>query len=61
MLSSVNSKAQKELLVQFGIGTDLNTIDKKVTLKLDTKTDINATNFQKSRCRIAAIQYNSRE
>lgn len=43
MLSSVNSKAQKELLVQFGILTDLNTIDKKVTLKLDTKTDINAT------------------
>ena len=44
MLSSVNSKAQKELIVQFGIGTDLNTIDKRVTLKLDTKTDINATN-----------------
>ena len=50
MLSMKHSKPQQELLVQFGIGKDLHSIDKKVTLKLDTGADVNAfnqTTFQK--------------
>ena len=45
-----HSKPQQELLIQFGIGKDFHFIDKKVTLKLDTGTDVNAfnrTTFQK--------------
>ena len=50
MLSMKHSKPQQELLVQFGIGKDFHSIDKKVTLKLDTGVDVNAfnrTTFQK--------------
>ena len=44
MLSMKHSKPQQELLVQFGIGKDFHSIDKKVTLKLDTGADVNAFN-----------------
>ena len=50
MLSMKHSKSQQELLIQFGIGKDFHSIDKKVTLKLDTGADVNAfnrTTFQK--------------
>ena len=50
MLSMKHSKPQQELLIQFGIGKDFHSIDKKVTLKLDTGADVNALNrttFQK--------------
>ena len=50
MLSMKHSKPQQELLIQFGIGKDFHSIDKKVTLKLDTGADVNAfnrTTFQK--------------
>ena len=50
MLSMKHSKPQQELLVQFGIEKDFHSIDKKVTLKLDTGADVNAfnqTTFQK--------------
>ena len=50
MLSMKHSKPQQELLVQFGIGKDFHSIDKKVTLKLDTGADViafNQTTFQK--------------
>ena len=50
MLSMKHSKPQQELLIQFGIGKDFHSIDKKVTLKLDTGADVNAFNrstFQK--------------
>ena len=50
MLSMKHSKPQQELLVQFGIGKDFHSIDKKVTLTLDTGADVNAfnwTTFQK--------------
>ena len=50
MLSMKHSKPQQELLVQFGIGEDFHSIDKKVTLKLDTGADVNVfnwTTFQK--------------
>ena len=50
MPSMKHSKPQQELLVQFGIGKDFYSIDKKVTLKLDTGADVNAfnqTTFQK--------------
>ena len=50
MLSMKHSKPQQELLVQFGIGKDFHSIDKKITLKLDTGADVNAfnrTTFQK--------------
>ena len=50
MPSMKHSKPQQELLVQFGIGKDFHSIDKKVTLKLDTGADVNAfnqTTFQK--------------
>ena len=45
-----HSKPQQELLIQFGIGKDFHSTDKKVTLKLDTGSDVNAfnqTTFQK--------------
>ena len=64
---SVNSKLQKELFIQFGIGLSLycDSIDKKVILMLDTGTDINALNrktFQKlSKCGITAFKCNSRK
>ena len=45
MLSMKHSKPQQELLVQFGIGKDFHSIDKKVTLKLDTGADVNALNW----------------
>ena len=44
MLSMKHSKPQQELLIQFGIGKDFHSIDKKVTLKLDTGADVNAFN-----------------
>ena len=50
ILSMKHSKPQQELLIQFGIGKDFHSIDKKVTLKLDTGADVNAfnrTTFQK--------------
>ena len=50
MLSMKYSKPQQELLIQFGIRKDFHSIDKKVTLKLDTGADVNAfnrTTFQK--------------
>ena len=50
MLSLKHSKPQQELLIQFGIRKDFHSIDKKVTLKLDTGADVNAfnrTTFQK--------------
>ena len=50
MLSTKHSKPQQELLIQFGIRKDFHSIDKKVTLKLDTGADVNAFNrtiFQK--------------
>ena len=50
VLSMKHSKPQQELLVQFGIGKDFHSINKKVTLKLDTGADVNAfnrTTFQK--------------
>ena len=50
MLSMKHSKPQQELLIQFGIRKDFHSIDKKVTLKLDTGADVNAfnrTTFQK--------------
>ena len=50
MLSMKHLKPQQELLIQFGIGKDFHSIDKKVTLKLDTGADVNAfnrTTFQK--------------
>ena len=45
MLSMKHSKPQQELLIQFGIGKDFHSIDKKVTLKLDTGADVNAFNW----------------
>ena len=50
MLSTKHSKPQQELLIQFGIRKDFHSIDKKVTLKLDTGADVNVfnrTTFQK--------------
>ena len=44
MLSMKHSKPQQELLIQFSIGKDFHSIDKKVTLKLDTGADVNAFN-----------------
>ena len=44
MLSMTNSKPQQELLVQFAIGKNFCSIDKNVTLKLDTGADVNAFN-----------------
>ena len=36
---------EEELLIQFGIGKDFHSIDKKVTLKLDTGADVNVFNW----------------
>ena len=50
MISMKHSRPQQELLIQFGIGKDFHSINKKVTLKLDTGVDVNAfnrTTFQK--------------
>ena len=44
MLSMKHSRPQQELLVQFGIAKDFHSINKKVTLKLDTGADVNAFN-----------------
>ena len=50
MLSVKHSRPQQELLIQFGIEKDFHSINKNITLKLDTGTDVNAfnrTTFQK--------------
>ena len=50
MLSMKHPKPQQELLIQFGIRKDFHSINKKVTLKLDTGADVNAfdrATFQK--------------
>ena len=44
MLSVKNPKPQQELFVQFGIRKNSHSIDKKVTLKLDTGANVNAFN-----------------
>ena len=44
MLSIKHSRPQQELLIQFGIGKYFHSIDKKVTLKLDTGADVNVFN-----------------
>ena len=44
MLSMKHSRPQQDLLIQFGIRKDFHSIDKKVTLKLDTSADVNAFN-----------------
>ena len=49
-VSSQHMLSMKQLLIQFGIGKDFYSINKKVTLKLDTSADVNAfnrTTFQK--------------
>ena len=50
MLSMKHPKPQQELLIQFVIRKDFHSINKKVTLKLDTGADVNAfdrATFQK--------------
>ena len=42
MLSIQNGK--KELIIEFGCGTDLDNMDQKIALKIDTGTDVNAIN-----------------
>ena len=44
MLSTV--KGRKELLVEFGVRSKLNSIYRKVTLKLDTGSDVNAIKWK---------------
>ena len=44
MLSMKHSRPQQELLIQFGIGKDFHSIDKKVTLKLNTGANVNGFN-----------------
>ena len=37
---------KKEFLIEFGIGKDLDSMDKKLILKLDTSSDVNAINWK---------------
>ena len=42
MLSTTRGK--KELMIEFGCGEDIHSIDQKITLKVDTGADVNAIN-----------------
>ena len=42
MLSTTRGK--KELMIEFGCGEDMHSIDQKITLKVDTGADVNAIN-----------------
>ena len=42
MLST--QKGKKELIIEFGCGTDLDNMDQKIALKIDTGADVNAIN-----------------
>ena len=39
-------KGRKKLLVEFGVETELNSIDRKLILKLDTGSDVNPINWK---------------
>ena len=41
-----NQTGREEFLVQFGIGKELDSINKKLILKLDTGSDVNAINWK---------------
>ena len=46
-------KGKNELIIEFGCGTDLDSMDQKITMKIDTGADVNAINrttFKKLLC-----------